>query len=789
LARKILETRYFGLIIGVLVIAVFLLLAFFTAIPERLELKLLTVHFRLKNVFAGETIQEGVVIQEQNPAVSPDIIIVGVDNNSLSRFGRWPWPRWRHADLVNSLARLSDQNNRESALFLDLFFNEPADNAYSDAVLVEAIRNSGRVFLETVLTNEPPPPAAADEFFRRHEVLFETSGRITKVEGPWWDMRTHLGIDPPLQPYAAATFGYGHANFDQDWDSVFRRQALIAKVSREVDQIFLDDLTVGYSLDRDNFERLAWLDTDGVYHNIDYPLTDKVLQQLRRDMASRGAPWDNPADDSDQTYLRVTKFQDQFLPSITLALALNYFNKTLDDLEIVIGDHIRIDNPQQFDPDTATWGEYRVPIKFEVRDENDNVVEEAESRLVDEIVIPIDEDGEMLINFMGIRSSASRDGYQTFPVRSYSGYATRPPGFDPSTWNRTRALENKIVMVGAFAQGIADDEKLTPYGLMYGVEMHANALNTIIMDRFIEYAPVWMNVVILVGLVLLTAFLASRLSTIWSFVVTLFAVVVYFFVATIVFDLQAFVVNYSSPAIAMLVTFVAVVVYRVMTEEKDKARIREMFGKYVSPRVVDEILEKPPELGGVDKDLTVLFSDIRGFTTLSEAMPPQELVNLLNSYLTAMTDVLLEYDGTLDKFIGDAIMCFWGAPLPQPDHAFLACKCAIRQMQVLDEFNAGRPDQKPIDIGIGVNSGIMTVGNMGTPGRMNYTLTGDEVNLGARLEAINKTYKTHIIISENTYGQVKDQVVARELDDIRVKGKNERVVIYELLDFLDTPAG
>jgi adenylate cyclase len=166
-------------------------------------------------------------------------------------------------------------------------------------------------------------------------------------------------------------------------------------------------------------------------------------------------------------------------------------------------------------------------------------------------------------------------------------------------------------------------------------------------------------------------------------------------------------------------------------------------------------------------------------------MPPQELVNLLNSYLTAMTDVLLKYDGTLDKFIGDAIMCFWGAPLPQADHAILACKCAIRQMEVLREFNEGRPDEKPIDIGIGVNSGIMTVGNMGTPGRMNYTLTGDEVNLGARLEAINKTYKTHVIISENTYAQVKDQVIARELDDIRVKGKNERVVIYELLDIVD----
>jgi adenylate cyclase len=184
----------------------------------------------------------------------------------------------------------------------------------------------------------------------------------------------------------------------------------------------------------------------------------------------------------------------------------------------------------------------------------------------------------------------------------------------------------------------------------------------------------------------------------------------------------------------------------------------------------------------VDKELSVFFSDIRGFTTLSETMPPQELVNHLNLYLTAMSDVILEYEGTLDKYVGDEIMCFWGAPLPQEDHAILACKCAIKQMQVLNELNSGWPEEKQINIGIGINSGIMTVGNMGSSGRMNYTLTGDNVNLGARLEGTNKQYLTNIIMSEYTYGLVKERVVARELDNIRVKGKNRPVLIYELID-------
>ena len=232
-------------------------------------------------------------------------------------------------------------------------------------------------------------------------------------------------------------------------------------------------------------------------------------------------------------------------------------------------------------------------------------------------------------------------------------------------------------------------------------------------------------------------------------------------------------------------TFLSIVAYRVVTEERDKRRIKIMFGKYVSPAVVDQMMDNPPELGGVDKELTVLFSDIRGFTTLSENMSPQALVNHLNTYLTEMTDIILEYDGTLDKYVGDEIMCFWGAPLPQEEHALYACLCALRQMEALRELNKGWPPERRINIGIGVNSGIMTVGNMGSLGRMNYTLMGDNVNLGARLEGTNKQYATNVIISENTYGLVKDKFVVRELDNIRVKGKNKPVLIYELIDSLD----
>ncbi len=785
MARKFFETRYFGFVIGAIVVGLFLLLQFGTAIPERLELKVLDVHFNLKNIFTQQAVQEGVTVVQRNPDISEDILIVGIDFSTLSRFGKWPFPRYRHADLLNSFTRVSDPNARERAVFLDLFFVEPSDNAYNDALLREAIRANDRTLMETVLDPSAPPSENAEEFFERHEVLFENIGEITNVTGPWQEMPSYFGLQPPLKPFGRVAGSYGHANFEADFDDVFRRQPLIGKSAQLIGEYDLEELSPGMEVDTENFQRLVWFDRDTIPHTVPTPLTEEVLQELREDMEerapARAIDLDNDGEPDEYSYT-VRLYQDHFVPAVTLALALEYFNRSLEDVEVVIGSHVRIPEPQQFDPQSGEWQPHRVLREAGVYDEEGNLVEEPVYETLDEIVIPIDERGNMLVNFMGPRSSAARDGHQTFPVRPYAGYAGRvPPPFE-ELWPPTKAVENKIIMVGAFAPGMAEDEKNTPYGLMYGVEVHANALNTILTNRFVDYAPFWMNLAILIGLTLVVSFMSSRLSTILSLIVTLLLVIVFFFTTTIIFDNEALVINFSTPALAMLLTFVSIVVYRVVTEERDKRRIRETFGKYVSPKVVDQILEHPPELGGVDKELTVFFSDIRGFTTLSEAMTPQELVNHLNVYLTEMTDIILEYQGTLDKYVGDEIMCFWGAPLPQEEHAMLACKCALKQMEALRKLNEQWPPERRINIGIGLNSGIMTVGNMGSLGRMNYTLTGDNVNLGARLEGTNKQYGTNIIISEYTYGLVKDRIVVRELDNIRVKGKNRPVQIYELID-------
>lgn len=782
---KIFESKYFGLVIGALIIGLFLLMDVGTNFFQTMNTKVVDLHFILKSLVTSTSIQEGVSVTANNPKISQDIAIVGIDNRSLARFGKWPFPRSVHANLIDSFSRIKDQNERESALFLDVFIIEPDRRPSDDARFVKSIEDSGHVYMETVLEVGISDYESFPRMLDRQQTLFERNGSFTNVSGEWQKIPEFQGVQAPLKPYAKAVAGYGHANYTQDTDEIYRRQALIAKFSLEEEQIRLDELNENFTVRISQFERLAWTDRDGRIHNIKMPLDKKSIAELTETMKKSAPPVVVDADSNgvpEEEYFVVRKFKDYFVPSITLSLALNYFGVAPKDVEIELGKAITIPNPTRYDAQAGKRVPYTIVQGKDEFDTNGKMIKEAPRKTMDKIMIPINENGEMLINFMGYRSSASVDGYQTFPVRSYAGYADRVPGPDPETWPKTKAVGNKILMVGPFADGIAQDEKPTPFGLMYGIEIHTNALNTILMSNFLNTAPFWMDALLLFVLVLGISFLTSRFSTIWAFLTVIFTVIVLFFALTFTFEYNSLILDFTKPAIGMIVAFIAIVSYRAMTEERDKKMIRATFGKYVSPKVVDQILEQPPELGGVDKELTVLFSDIRGFTTLSENMTPQELVNHLNLYLTAMTDLILEYGGTLDKYVGDEVMCFWGAPISQQDHAILACKCAIRQMQKLHELNEGWPESKRINIGIGLNSGIMTVGNMGSPGRMNYTLMGDNVNLGARLEGTNKQYGTNIIISEFTYGMVKDHFIVRELDNIRVKGKNKPVLIYELID-------
>ena len=231
---------------------------------------------------------------------------------------------------------------------------------------------------------------------------------------------------------------------------------------------------------------------------------------------------------------------------------------------------------------------------------------------------------------------------------------------------------------------------------------------------------------------------------------------------------------------------------RLVEQERQRQRLERTFQQYLSPEVVRRLLENPDLVKPRKSEITVMFSDVRGFTSISEKLDAQELAALLNEYLTEMTQIVFRHNGTLDKYIGDAVMAFWGAPFEEPGHATHACRAALEMIARLAEMQKKwKAEGKPVlDIGVGLSTGVASVGNMGSALRYGYTALGDTVNLSARLEGLNKEYATHILLSEATYAMVEDpSLIFRELDLIRVKGKLQPVVLYELVASSGTPEG
>jgi adenylate cyclase len=249
--------------------------------------------------------------------------------------------------------------------------------------------------------------------------------------------------------------------------------------------------------------------------------------------------------------------------------------------------------------------------------------------------------------------------------------------------------------------------------------------------------------------------------------------------------------NLLVPALTLSTNVLLVSLYRSLFEEKEKRRVRSAFGQYLSPEVIRRLLVNPRLVEPKKTDITVMFSDIRGFTTISEKLDAQDLALFLNQYLSDMTGLVFEHHGTLDKYIGDAVMAFWGAPFEEPGHAGRACNTALKMMvRVREMQKKWEAEGKPrLDIGIGLNTGVASVGNMGSALRYGYTALGDTVNLSSRLEGLNKDYGTHILVNETTHVAAKDEgFVFRELDLIRVKGKLQPVTIHELIGRAGEPS-
>jgi len=348
-------------------------------------------------------------------------------------------------------------------------------------------------------------------------------------------------------------------------------------------------------------------------------------------------------------------------------------------------------------------------------------------------------------------------------------------------------FKGKIVLIGYTASGV-DDTFMVPISdkAMDGVEVHANLVQSILSKDYIHCQDDVSAIVIIFLFALLTGLFLFKFRIHIATVLIAVVFIAYFLLALlIIFDNFGIIMNILFPLFTIVLVYLALVVIYYRTEEKSRKFITSVFGKYVSPVVIENLLKDPDKLnlGGEKRNITIFFSDIRGFTPISEKLKPEELVHLLNEYLTEMTSIILENQGVVDKYMGDAIMAFWGAPLDQPDHAELACKTSLEMMDKLKELQKKwkKEGVPSFDIGRGLNSGDAIVGNMGSSSRFDYTAMGDSVNTASRLEGLNKNYKTNIIISENTYKLVKDRFNVKKLDSVTVKGKKKSITIYELL--------
>lgn len=399
-----------------------------------------------------------------------------------------------------------------------------------------------------------------------------------------------------------------------------------------------------------------------------------------------------------------------------------------------------------------------------------------------EYKIPIDPlgSGRVLLNHMG-------------PSQSFHHYSLADAYNNTFTKEERKNLKDGVLLLGGTATG-TNDLRANPFDpAIDGVEHHAAVIDSVIRQQFmrrpLNIFDTEINIAVVVGLLFAPLMIWGR--ALFSGLAVIAFLVGYYYVDKYLWFSKGVWAYMAVPSLEILVMFFVTIIYKYMTEEQEKKKVKGAFQHYLSPDVIDQVLKDPSslQLGGVKKELTVFFSDVRGFTNISETLSPEKLCELMNDYFTPMTGLILRSGGVLDKYIGDAVMAFWGAPIEIEDAADRAAQASLEMLYAMDKLR-GDFAQKgfpPIDIGIGLNTGLMAVGNMGSGERFCYTVMGDSVNLGARLEGLTKEYGIKIMISQFTQAKLKPgKFLTRDLDDIRVKGKNEPVKVFELMrpDFL-----
>jgi len=633
-----------------------------------LDFKLLDEHFRLRGGRA--------------PVVP--IRIVAIDDASLEKLGRWPWPRATLAKLIRQLA-----DAKPRVVGVDVILSEPEVSAEQ---------------------------RVADHLLSRYQALgVPAAGKPAQAfERELMDLRQRADPDRTL---AAA----------------MERTPQVIAAYFSLERATEPGPPLRTPLDKFGFIRLRGREDRTLLLSTASKATEPIPILAA---ASRLLGHVNILPDPDGTIRRETLaigYRENFYPSLGLQVARLAMGVPTDQMLL--------------------------DLRGEVQ--------------VGPVTVPTDVEGRMLINFAGKG--------KTFP--HYSAADVLSGAVPPETF------KDAIVFVGATAVGIFD-LRVTPYEEVFpGVEIHANTVENILSGRFL-HRPAWVEIAVFLLILVLPFGLGCalrRLRPLAGGFLALGLLLGIFAAGQALFVAGGVWLPVLYPMLAVALTHVPITVHRALTEERQRLFVKRAFQQYVPEGVVKNIIANPALLrfGGDRKELTILFSDVRGFTTYSERHEPEKVVEILGEYLTRMVDVVFKNEGTLDKFIGDAVMAIFGSPVPQTDHALRACKTAVGMMAELKALREkwAQEGRDPFAIGIGINTGEVIVGNLGSVQRFDYTVIGDPVNLAARLESLNKEFPqaSGIIISDFTYALVKDQVDARPLGEVKVKGKDRPVIAYELL--------
>ena len=619
------------------------------------------------------------VILSTKESVDDRIVIVDIDEKSLSQIGRWPWGRDKLAVMTN---KLFDHYKVELVGF-DVVFAEP-DNSSGLQILDKLARNEfkgvtqyqqrlkqirssldyDQLFIESLKDRPVILGYFFESFTEGEEVI-----KVGKLPKPVFSAKEFAGTD--FDPPAAE--GYG-ASLESITDSAYRAG---------------------------HFN--PYLDEDGSVRRV--PL--------------------------------FYEFNDNYYESLSLAM-LRYIMKS-ESVDPVYGFNFYLSN-------------YNSPDYFKVGNRK----------------IPVDKHSNVLIPYRGKEAS--------FPYVSAVDVINGEVDKE--------ILHDKYIFVGSSAKGLFDLRNTPVQSAFPGVEIHANLISGVFDNRVKEkpYYILGGEVMILVILGLLMALVVTTLSPLTATLTTLGVLLFVFILNFVAWTQMNLVIPIAASILMILAMFLLDMSYGFFITKRGERQIAGLFGQYIPPELVEEMSNDPSRytLEAEVRELTVLFSDIRSFTSISEAMDAKDLSDLLNEYLTPMTNIIQKYRGTIDKYIGDAVMAFWGAPINHPEHAKLAIDAAMEMLTTLKQMNKGfiAKGWPELKIGIGLNTGPMRVGDMGSDFRKAYTVMGDAVNLGSRLEGMTKQYGVELLVSEYTKQAVPDYLF-RELDKIRVKGKDEPVIIYE----------